>query len=42
LIQTFGSVRELKKATAQQISDKVPGIGLNMAHVILASLKKNK
>lgn len=42
LIQSFGSVRELRKATAQEISEKVAGIGVNMAQDILSYLKKNK
>ncbi len=44
LIRTFGSVRELAKHTAQQVAEKVPGIGIETATKIIdflqARLKK--
>ena len=40
IIKTFGSVRELRKKTAKEISDAIPGIGLSLATTILDTLKK--
>lgn len=42
LLTTFGSVRELRKATPEEITEKVPGIGKEMAQLIYSSLKKGK
>lgn len=40
LLKEFGSLRELRKATAEEIAKRVPGIGLNFAEVIHAYLNK--
>ncbi len=40
LLRAFGSVRELRKATAGEIADRVPGIGLTFAETIVEHLQK--
>ena len=42
LLKTFGSVRELRKASPQTITARVPGIGINLAEEIVNALSKNK
>ena len=41
LLRAFGSVRELRRATAAEIVEKVPGIGEVFAAKIAAALNKN-
>ncbi|WDE97788.1 excinuclease ABC subunit UvrC [Lentisphaera profundi] len=41
LLKHFGSVREIRKASPQDIADAVPGLGEKCAHLILDHLKKN-
>ncbi len=41
LLQAFGSLRELRKATAEEIAAKVPGIGTAFAEELIHFLKKN-
>ncbi len=40
LLQSFGSVRKLRHAEADEIAAKVPGIGLNFAEKIVEALRK--
>lgn len=40
LLQSFGSVRKLRHADAEEIAAKVPGIGLNFAEKIVEALRK--
>jgi len=42
LLKAFGSVRELRKAPAQTIVGRVPGIGEALAEEIVAALGKQK
>ncbi len=42
LLRAFGSVRALRKADAQEIVDKVPGIGLAFAETIAEHLRKHQ
>lgn len=42
LLKAFGSVRELRKATAEEIAVKAPGIGLKFAAVVWEHLQKNR
>ncbi|EDM27126.1 excinuclease ABC subunit C [Lentisphaera araneosa HTCC2155] len=41
LLNHFGSVREIRKASPQDIAEAVPGLGEKSAHMILEYLKKN-
>jgi len=38
LLREFGSVKKLRKATSQQICEKVPGIGAKLAEMIIKTL----
>jgi excinuclease ABC subunit C len=40
ILKTFGSVKKLRKATPEQITEKIPGIGAKLAETIARSLKK--
>ena len=40
LLRAFGSVRELRKATAEEIAERVPGLGLTLARRLVQALKK--
>jgi excinuclease ABC subunit C len=40
LLVEFGSVRELRKSTPEELVKRIPGIGLNMAKTIITALKK--
>lgn len=40
LLKSFGSLRELRKASPEQIAEKVPGVGMNFAIKIHDFLKK--
>ena len=41
LLKTFGSVRELAKLTPQQMTDKLPSLGIKLASVIADFLQKH-
>lgn len=40
LLQAFGSIRQIKKATVEEMVKAVPGVGVNLAEKILKSLGK--
>jgi len=40
LLNAFGSVRELRRATPEEIADRIPGIGIKFALTIHSALKK--
>ncbi len=40
LLKSFGSVKKLRKATPEKITEKVPGIGAKFARIICKNLKK--
>ena len=40
ILKAFGSIRELKKASAEEIQTKIPGIGIKLAQIIVDYLKK--
>lgn len=40
ILQEFGSIRELKKASAEEIRKRIPGIGIKLAQSIVDYLKK--
>ncbi|UDQ97346.1 excinuclease ABC subunit UvrC [Lentisphaerota bacterium WC36G] len=42
LLKEFGSVRELRKATAIEIQERMSGVGEKLAEEIVAALKKGK
>jgi excinuclease ABC subunit C len=42
LLETFGSLRELRKATPEEIAGRAPGIGLEPAKAISEFLKRRK
>jgi len=42
LLTTFGSVRELRKATAEEIAARVPGLGLKISETICCILHKKR
>jgi len=39
ILKAFGSVRKLRKATADEVAEKVPGIGLVTAEKLLRALR---
>ncbi|MCX7793409.1 MAG: excinuclease ABC subunit UvrC [Thermodesulfovibrionales bacterium] len=42
LLRAFGSLDAIRKATASEITEKVPGIGLSLAEKILMAVKEDK
>jgi len=39
ILREFGSVENLKKATAEEIAERIPGIGMKLAEIIKAKLE---
>ena len=41
ILKAFGSIRELRKASPDEIANAVPGLGSKISHAIFDQLKKS-
>ena len=41
LLRAFGSIRDLRRATPEEIAEKIPGFGETLAEKLLAALARN-